>query len=219
MPNTLAQKLRIRENFILRTIHAPAEFEAELQPLPIGVTISPKTKTFNQLHWFVENRAQLEKELDTAINLVNGDIVCWIYYPKGSSKMQTDLTRDKGWDALLSHKELQWLSLISFNDTWSAFGFREKKDSDRKKDTAPKEREIFKYADSATKKIILPGDLAEAFKGNKDAGDAFEQLSFSHKREYVDWIITAKRPQTRTQRITGTIEKLLHGWKNPRNMT
>jgi hypothetical protein len=31
--------------------------------------------------------------------------------------MQTDLTRDKGWDALMRHKELQWISLISFDAT------------------------------------------------------------------------------------------------------
>ena len=47
----------------------------------------------------------------------------WISYPKGTSKMQTDLTRDKGWEPL-EGSDLMWLSLVSVDDTWSAFGLR-----------------------------------------------------------------------------------------------
>jgi hypothetical protein len=48
----------------------------------------------------------------------------WIHvYPKGSSKRQTDLTRDRGWEPL-EGSDLMWLSLVSVDDTWSAFGLR-----------------------------------------------------------------------------------------------
>ena len=47
----------------------------------------------------------------------------WICYPKGSSKIQTDLTRDKGWQPL-DGSDLMWLSLVSIDETWSAFGLR-----------------------------------------------------------------------------------------------
>jgi hypothetical protein len=47
----------------------------------------------------------------------------WISYPKGTSKLQTDLTRDKGWEPLAG-SDLMWLSLVSVDDTWSAFGLR-----------------------------------------------------------------------------------------------
>ena len=47
----------------------------------------------------------------------------WISFPKGASKLQTDLTRDKGWDSIQS-TNLKWVTLISVNETWSAFGFR-----------------------------------------------------------------------------------------------
>lgn len=67
------------------------------------------------------------------MGLLKDDVVCWIYYPKGTSKIQTDLTRDKGWEALLKHNHLQWISLISFNDTWSAFGMRLKTEADKRK--------------------------------------------------------------------------------------
>ena len=143
----------------------------------------------------------------------------WIYYPKGSSKIQTDLTRDKGWDCLKAEEDkLTWLNLISLNETWSAFGFRVKTEADKKKESKPAvEREIFKWANSATKEIILPPDLATAFKKHKKEAAYFHSLAFSHKREYVEWIVTAKKEETRAKRIEGTIERLMLQWKNPRD--
>jgi hypothetical protein len=37
--------------------------------------------------------------------------------------VQTDLTRDKGWDSLRG-SELDWISLVSVNATWSAIWLR-----------------------------------------------------------------------------------------------
>jgi uncharacterized protein YdeI (YjbR/CyaY-like superfamily) len=44
-----------------------------------------------------------------------------------------------------------------------------------------------------------------------------ETLSFTNKKEYVEWIITAKRKETRSERLTASIERLEKGWKSPRN--
>jgi uncharacterized protein YdeI (YjbR/CyaY-like superfamily) len=43
----------------------------------------------------------------------------------------------------------------------------------------------------------------------------FDKLAFSHRREYVEWVITAKREETRNARLQGTIDRLLAGLKNP----
>lgn len=218
MANTIAQKLKIKEGMSLLTFHAPTNFSANLQPLPEDVTIKSSTKAFDQIHWFVINKAQLEKELDKILKLVKNEVICWIYYPKGTSKIQTDLTRDRGWDELLNHKELQWISLIAFDETWSAFGFRIKTEADKKKEAKPKVREIFNYIDPVKRLVRLPDDLSTAFKKNKKANNIFEALSFTNKKEYVEWIVKAKREETRIERIRGTIERLEKGWKNPRNM-
>ena len=217
MANTIAQKLKIKEGFTLFTLNAPANFATQLQP-PACVKIINKGGKFQQLHWFVISKIQLEKEVNKVLQLVKDDIVCWIYYPKGTSKIQTDLTRDKGWDALLKHNELQWISLISFDDTWSTFGFRMKTTADKKKESKPKEREIFNYINAEKKEIRLPDDIQTALQKNKPALTFFNSLSFSNKKEYVEWIVTARREETRMQRIEGTIERLVKGWKNPRNI-
>ncbi len=108
---------------------------------------------------------------------------------------------------------------MPFDDTWSVFGFRAKTEADRKKEARPRvEREIFKWVNPATKEIKLPDDLGAALKKNKKHSDFFTTLSFTNKKEYIEWVVTAKREETRTERIKGTIDRLGKGWKNPRNM-
>lgn len=218
MATSIAQKLKIKDGFTLRTLNAPADFKKLLAPLPGLVTISTTAKNYHQVHWFVLNKTQLDNELPTVIDLVNGDVLCWCYYPKGTSKLQTDLTRDKGWDNLLRHDQFHWVSLISFNDTWSAFAFRLKTAADIKKVAQPKARPVLDFIDPKQKIVRLPNDLAAVMSKNKKASAFFDSLSFTNKKEYVEWVVTAKRPETRQQRITGTLERLIKGWKNPRNL-
>ncbi|MEI9947272.1 MAG: YdeI/OmpD-associated family protein [Chitinophagaceae bacterium] len=220
MANSISDKLKIKAKDSLLTLNAPADFEKGLKGLPAAVKISSSGKDYNQVHWFVYNKAQLEKELSKVMKLVKPEVTVWVYYPKGTSKLQTDLSRDKGWDCLLAEGDkVTWISLISFDDRWSVFGFRAKTDADKKKEAKPKpEREIFKWVNPQTKEIKLPDDLSAALKKNKKQSDFFNTLSFSNKKEYIEWIVTAKREETRDTRIKGTIEKLGKGWKNPANI-
>ena len=218
MATSTARKLKIKENFTLLTINAPADFKKNIGELPKGVKVSSDDKNYNQVHWFVMNKAQMDKELATVLKLIKDDVTLWIYYPKGSSKLQTDLTRDKGWDDLLKHDELGWISLVSFDDTWSTFGSRVKTEVDKKREEKPRQRPIFDYVDPQTKTVKLPDDLAVALKKNKKQEGFFNTLSFTNKKEYIEWIITAKREETRHERVEGTVERLGMQWKNPRNM-
>lgn len=216
MASTTAQKLKIKEGNIIQTINAPADYQKSIGPLPAGVKFINTGKSFSQVHWFVKDKAQMEKELRKVLPLIKDEIICWIFYPKGTSKVQTDLTRDKGWDELLKH-DMQWISLISFDQTWSAFGMRQKNETDKKKDEQPRERPIFDYVDPKTKTVKLPDDFAAALKKNKMQETFFNALSFTNKKEYIEWIVTAKREETRNERVKGSIERLSKEWKNPAN--
>jgi len=220
MATSISGKLKIKPKFSLLTLNAPADFKKGLQGLPGTVKITDSGKDYNQVHWFVLNRAQLEKEMSRVMKLVKPEITVWVYYPKGTSKIQTDLTRDKGWDCLLAESDkLTWISLISFNNTWSTFGFRAKTEADKKKEAKPAApREIYNWVNPQTKEVKLPDDLAAALKKNKKQSDFFHTLSFTNKKEYIEWIVTAKREETRTIRIKGTIERLGKLWKNPNNL-
>lgn len=216
MAASTAQKLKIKESFALLTINAPADFKNSLSPLPDGVKISASVKAPHQVHWFVRDKAQMEEGLKDVLPWLKDDVVCWIYYPKGSSKIQTDLTRDKGWDKLMKEK-MQWLSLISFDDTWSAFGMRRQTEADQKKEAAPRERPVFDYVDPKTKTVRLPDDLAAALKKAKKQEAFFQSLSFTNKKEYIEWIVSAKKEETRANRVKESVERLEKEWKNPAN--
>lgn len=216
MASTIAQKLRIKEGTAILIVNAPSDYKRSLGPLPADAKIIASGKTFDQVHWFVKDKAQMEAELKKVLALITNNVICWIFYPKGTSKIQTDLTRDKGWDELLK-QDMQWISLISFDETWSAFGMRQKTEADKKKDAKPKERPIFDYVDPVAKTVKLPDDFSALLKKNKKQENFFNTLSFTNKKEYIEWIITAKREETRKERVIGSIEKLGKEWKNPAN--
>jgi hypothetical protein len=216
MASTVSQQLKIREGSTILPINAPPDYKKSLGALPPGAKITDAEKTFDQVHWFVKDRAQMEKELKKVLSLIKDNVICWIFYPKGTSKIQTDLTRDKGWDALLQ-QNMQWISLISFDDTWSAFGMRQKTEADKKKEARTKERPVFDYVDPKTRTVQLPDDFAAALKKHKKQEAFFNSLSFTNKKEYIQWIITAKKEETRNERVKGSVERLAKEWKNPSN--
>jgi len=69
-------------------------------------------------------------------------------------------------------------------------------------------------------KLDVPAILIAALKQNAKAKTAFEGFSYSHKKEYVEWITEAKQEETRARRLATTIEWLSEGkarnWKYER---
>src|SRR5262245_25349952 len=120
MAETTSKKFRVSEKSAILLINAPANYKKSMGVWPQGVKLIQSGDTYNQVHWFVTTRSQMEKELKKVMKLIKEDVICWIFYPKGTSGIQTDLTRDKGWDELLKHDSLTWINLISFDETWSA---------------------------------------------------------------------------------------------------
>lgn len=62
--------------------------------------------------------------------------------------------------------------------------------------------------DSEPRVVEVPAELKKAFKTEKGVKALFEKLSYTHQREYVNWINEAKREETRQTRIAKTIEML-----------
>ncbi len=67
------------------------------------------------------------------------------------------------------------------------------------------------------KPIKVPADVTTALRGNKKARATFESLSPSHRREYLEWVVEAKRAETRTKRLATMLKWLAEGksrnWK------
>ncbi len=122
--NALAKKLKLKPSQRAAFIGAPEGYLKTLSPLPAGVAVA-KTLSgqFDWIQIFVKTQAEGDKLAPRAAKALKPESTLWISFPKGTSKIQTDLTRDKGWDALRK-LDLKWLVLVSVDDTWSAFALR-----------------------------------------------------------------------------------------------
>lgn len=68
--------------------------------------------------------------------------------------------------------------------------------------------------------LPTPPYMQQALAKNAKARAAFESFPPSHRREYIEWIIEAKRPETRQKRVATTLAWLEQGkarnWKYER---
>ena len=65
---------------------------------------------------FARTKAELEAYAPVALVALGPKGILWLSYPKGSSKRQTDLTRDAGWDTLTA-AGLENVAQVSIDDT------------------------------------------------------------------------------------------------------
>jgi Bacteriocin-protection, YdeI or OmpD-Associated/Domain of unknown function (DUF1905) len=76
---------------------------------------------------------------------------------------------------------------------------------------APERVAVVMELDSEPRRVTVPRDLAAAFADDQGAKRAFATMSYSHRREYVEWIQEAKRPETRARRVVATVERVRAG--------
>jgi uncharacterized protein YdeI (YjbR/CyaY-like superfamily) len=72
-------------------------------------------------------------------------------------------------------------------------------------------KRVTKPRPKGNKELIVPDYLVTALKKNKKAQATFDGFSYSHKKEYVEWLTEAKREETRDRRLATTIEWLTKG--------
>lgn len=61
------------------------------------------------------------------------------------------------------------------------------------------------------REIAVPDYLVAALKKNKKAQANFEKFSYSHKKEYVEWLTGAKREETRQKRLQTALAWIAKG--------
>ena len=210
----LSKKLKLKENTEIIALNAPASYKAALGDIPEGVTIKKELKSGHEfIHLFVKNKAELDRQIPATVKALKPGGLLWISYPKTSSGMQTDLSRDKGWN-ILEKMNLKWMSMIAFDENWSAFLLKNEVQTTSRASAAYHDN-VAKFVDTVNKTVTVPGELQLELKKHKKAANFFNTLSFSNKKEYVIWIVSAKQETTKNERIKKTIDKLTAGKKNP----
>jgi len=67
--------------------------------------------------------------------------------------------------------------------------------------------------DVEERRVEVPEDFASAMKDTQAAANYFNTLSYTAQKEYVNWITSAKREATRSERILKAVALLSEGKK------
>jgi hypothetical protein len=122
--STLAQKLRIPVGGKVLLLECPEEVEPLLEDLPPGTSSVKRGRgPFPAVIGFVERQRDVERVFKQARAALDSEGVLWLAFPKKSSDIDTDIGRDRGWDALADRGWVP-VSNVSIDDTWSALRFK-----------------------------------------------------------------------------------------------
>lgn len=125
-----AKKMKLKAGLKAAVINAPENYVDMLKhDTALSLTLNGK---FDWIQIFVRNKEELDVLAPKAARALKSESVLWISFPKGISKIQTDLTRDKGWE-ILQKLDLKWVNLVSVNETWSAFALRPYREGEEKR--------------------------------------------------------------------------------------
>lgn len=92
-----------------------------------GFDTAPDGEAYDFVWLFARDTGDVNVRGVVALEAVAEDGLLWIAYPKTTSGVPTDLTRDHGWDAL---RREQWrpVAQVSVDATWSALRWRPVRD-------------------------------------------------------------------------------------------
>lgn len=115
----IIKKFKFKNNGVV--FNAPTTLEKEFVKLGFKTTFD-KIKSTNTLVFINDNKEYLNF-LKTGLKNVEPDSVLWFAYPKGTSKIKTDINRDT---IRITGEEfgITTVTAISIDDTWSALRFR-----------------------------------------------------------------------------------------------
>ncbi len=217
MENQLLKKLRVKPGSKVCVLNAPENFQSIIGDLPNDINFSfGPTENYDAILIFAITKLDMMEALDSEYKQLDANRVSWIIYPKAKTKLASDLNMMQSWDDLKVY-HLTPCASAAIDTIWTAIRI---KPEDARKKSGQGNAEIAKsdygnYVDVQNKIITLPEDLKSALEKQNTALSFYEQLSYSNRKEYVLWVLTAKQEKTRQERIHKTVEKLLAGKKNP----
>lgn len=69
------------------------------------------------------------------------------------------------------------------------------------------------WEDKDERVVEIPDDVQKIFDENPEAFELYENMSYTHRKEYMRWITEAKKPETRENRKVKMIEMIFAGKK------
>ena len=123
---TVFDNLNLKDQPDLVVLNAPGSFESELKTIEgreIRRTLAGRRPVSFALA-FVTRKADIDQAMKALVPRLEGDVILWFAYPKGSSKRYTcDFNRDTGW-AVLGKAGFEPVRMVAIDEDWSALRFR-----------------------------------------------------------------------------------------------
>ncbi|OYU54370.1 MAG: hypothetical protein CFE25_13670 [Chitinophagaceae bacterium BSSC1] len=214
---SLFEKLQLKDEKNLLIQGIPSSIEKQFAKLTYAKNVTPllKSKKVEFALVFALSQQQLNNVLKEVFPALSAETKLWVAYPKTSSKIVSDLNRDCSWDLLIKNG-YESVRQVAVDNVWSAIRFK-------KLETIPNRDRSFSDIKSTESNgidfekrlVVPPAELGSMFLKHKEAQSFFTSLSFTNQKEYVSWIESAKKEETRKRRLETALEKLLAGKKNP----
>ncbi|HEY9178475.1 MAG TPA: YdeI/OmpD-associated family protein [Flavipsychrobacter sp.] len=203
---SVATKMKLQEQTALYLLKAPPALQGLFTGYNVKTKLTGKAE-IGQLVIFAENRKTLDEMIPKVMSKLTKDALLWIAYPKKTGTVPSDITRDSGWDTAFA-AGYEPVTQVAVNEDWSALRFRSSEAIGPKLRDIPMEARQIEGVDFVKRTVTFPGDVLDALKPHKDLLALLNGMSFSHKKEYAEAIVTAKKPETRARRIEKMIETL-----------
>ena len=114
------KKLKFKD--VASVVNFPENFKDEFNTANFAAFSEENSMNTNVLV-FVRDKEEFLNFIKSKLVYVQYDAVLWFAYPKGNSKIKTDINRDILWQFALDF-ELRPVSAIAIDTTWSALRFR-----------------------------------------------------------------------------------------------
>jgi hypothetical protein len=115
--------MQLKPGHRVLVISAPGRAEDLIGPLPEGASMVSEGPA-DAVILFVRNLAELKRQVPLAADMVDGDGLIWVAYPKGGSGVPTDINRDSVRIWVEGNTDLRTVSQVAIDPTWSALRLR-----------------------------------------------------------------------------------------------
>jgi hypothetical protein len=120
---SLPEKLGIKEGTEIGILNAPPDYDQTLIPLPKGVLCAMRLKASMEfIQFFTKERRELLKKFPVLMKHLAPKGILWISWPKGASKVKTDLNENVVRDIGLANGMVD-IKVCAVDDIWSGLRF------------------------------------------------------------------------------------------------
>lgn len=193
MDASIIKKIRFSQDAKSAIINAPIDFYKSFCNLSETNHISKSLiKNPGWILVFVFDKSDVDRLTPGVLETSDEKTILWFAYPKKSSSIKTDITRDKGWDSV-HNNGWEGVSIISIDDTWSAFRARPQKasragtpsDASVKAATGKIWKEWYKELNDEGAKDITHQEIAKLLRKKYSLDGWWSQMLTNSYEQYI----------------------------------